>query len=79
MNNQDIKNAPKLAWNNHNLLKDNCGCYHCLEIINVQDIKEWTDYGKTAICPKCNCDCLIPEIDLNNLKKIQDYWIKKPN
>lgn len=38
-----------------------CGCFYCLEIFNSQDIEEWIDDGKTAICPHCGIDTVIAE------------------
>ena len=37
------------------------GCYHCCKIYKEAEIEEWTDRGKTAICPKCNIDSVIFE------------------
>lgn len=77
----NIDNAPKLSMKNKSLLLSakNCGCYRCLCVISTTEIVEWTDKGETAICPKCHCDCLIPEgsgIDLtnDNLTKIHKQW-----
>ena len=84
MNNKDLKNSAQYAWNNFDTVKNStiCGCFHCVEIINKNDINEWTDYGKTAICPKCGRDTIVPQnnsiiINLENLKKIHDYRLLK--
>jgi hypothetical protein len=37
-----------------------CACFHCKSKFPTVDIKEWTDGGKTAICPKCKVDSVIP-------------------
>jgi hypothetical protein len=82
MNNAEIKNAPKYAWKNSKSMQESetCGCYQCLQVMSVQEIEEWTDYGNTAICPKCGCDCLIPQSSSipmysQALKIIRDYWL----
>jgi NAD-dependent SIR2 family protein deacetylase len=79
----DVKDAPKHSWNNHTAMSTStlCGCYKCTTIMKTEEIEEWTDYGKTALCPKCGCDCIIPEstgIPMNedSMKQIQDFWLK---
>ena len=63
MEQYDLDKAHKYS-NNHKpeLEKDNiCGCFYCLRIYNPKEIEEWTDGGKTAICPKCDIDSVIGE------------------
>jgi NAD-dependent SIR2 family protein deacetylase len=51
-----------------------CGCFHCEEIFHSNMVVDYID-DKTAQCPKCGIDSVIPEIDnikitsemLNNL------------
>jgi len=46
-----------------------CGCFHCLSIFPPSEITEWIDEredcprgpGKTAMCPKCDIDAVLPE------------------
>ena len=46
-----------------------CGCFSCLNIFPSSDIKEWIDEpencprgaGKTAVCPVCGIDAVLPE------------------
>lgn len=38
---------------------DLCGCFYCKRTFSPQEIKEWTDDEKTAICPYCNVDAVI--------------------
>lgn len=40
---------------------DTCGCFYCQKIFNPEEIKKWTDNGKTAICPHCGVDSIIAE------------------
>ena len=39
---------------------DTCGCFYCLEVFKSSEIDEWADNERTAICPKCGIDSLIP-------------------
>ena len=80
----DIKNAPQHAWDNRRQMGESqlCGCYQCLKVFPTEEIEEWTDYGKTALCPKCGCDCLIPQsqgipLDDAGLGAVHEYWFKK--
>lgn len=54
-----------------------CGCYYCLEIYSPTEIREWADRGRTAICPRCEIDAVLPgsKVDLAKefLEKIH-YW-----
>ena len=63
MEQYDLDKAHKYSSNHrHELEKDNiCGCFFCLKIYNPIEIEEWTDGGKTAICPKCDIDSVIGE------------------
>lgn len=81
MTDLELKNAPKYAWKNRKAMEESstCGCYQCLAILSTEDIEEWTDYGHTALCPKCGCDCLIPQshaipIDQQSMKELYDHW-----
>lgn len=56
-----------------------CGCFHCLNIFNSSEIKEWTDDNDTAICPYCQTDAVLSEtdgiiIDKELLEKAKKYW-----
>ena len=45
------------------------GCFHCLSNFPPSEITEWIDEredcprgpGKTAMCPKCDIDAVLPE------------------
>ncbi len=66
---------------------ERCGCFHCLEIFDSGDIYEWiTDISaaKTALCPYCDTDTVIPDISgfpLTDdfLIKMYDYWYPNDN
>ena len=36
-----------------------CGCFYCLQIFPSSQIKEYTDEGHSAICPKCSIDSVV--------------------
>jgi hypothetical protein len=71
---------PKLAIKNRNEVESSkvCGCYHCIKIFNVENITEWTDQNKTALCPFCNVDSIICDrsfaITENLLIQARNYW-----
>jgi len=77
-----IKKAPRLAFNNKKEITSSkrAGCYHCLELFETKEIKEYTDNDKTAICPKCNTDTVLAEtvfdLEKGNLEKAKKYWFK---
>lgn len=70
---------------NHDILNNSniCGCFYCLKIFNPDEIEFWINdpAGKTALCPYCTIDSVIPEsgcgdYELNTdlLKKMNKYW-----
>ena len=50
------------SWKARNKLErtKRCGCYYCISIYFSTEIKEWVDSEKTAICPKCGIDSVVP-------------------
>lgn len=52
-----------------------CGCYFCLATFIGNDIERWADGGKTALCPSCNIDAVVPEmVDLAELQGACERW-----
>lgn len=56
-----------------------CGCYYCLNIYSPTEIEEWVDSEKTAICPKCGIDAVVPfdkdqDINLNEFEQMLKKW-----
>jgi hypothetical protein len=37
----------------------NAGCFYCLKRYPVSQITEYTDGGRTAICPHCSIDSVV--------------------
>ncbi|MBQ3507443.1 MAG: cytoplasmic protein [Clostridia bacterium] len=73
--------AHALCTNNRDALEKNsrCGCFYCERIYDPREIKDWTDFGKTAMCGFCGIDSVIPEtreypLTPEFLKKMRDYW-----
>lgn len=55
------------------------GCFYCCKIFSPKLIKEWIDSGKTAICPLCGIDSVLPEsndytIEPEFLKEMASEW-----
>ena len=76
-----IYSAPKAAFMNREDVFNSTkvGCYHCLQIFNPKDVKQYTDGGKTALCPFCEVDSLVCtacgyDVTPNILKEIKNYW-----
>lgn len=74
-----------LSFEDESLLKQasKCGCFYCGEIFSPSEIVEWVPdkNGKTALCPYCGIDSVIPEssdgeYELNEelLKRMHDVW-----
>jgi hypothetical protein len=58
---------------------EDCGCFHCLEILPSKSITEWVDGDKTALCPCCGIDAVIGSAsghrtDKPFLQKMREYW-----
>ena len=76
--------AHDLSFQNGSLIKkaDLCGCFHCMQLIKPEEIKEWVPNETTAICPRCGVDSIIPntkEIPLDRLllQHMRIYWFDK--
>ena len=48
----DIKVAHGYCANNRENLKNGtkCGCFYCTQIFSAEEITDFTDNGKTALC-----------------------------
>lgn len=46
-----------------------CACFYCGAFFKSTEIKEWTDDGETAICPRCGIDSVLPDVPLYTLDK----------
>lgn len=80
--NSNVAFAPMCAMNNRKQIQasETAGCYHCLTVFSAKEVIAFTDEGKTAVCPKCGHDCVLPSsqnyhLDEKLLKEIHDYWL----
>lgn len=46
-----------------------CGCFFCLSLFGPAEIQDWTDDGKTALCPRCGVDSVLPDLPLYTLDR----------
>lgn len=61
-----------------------CGCFCCCSIFSPNDILDWVDeddegHGRTALCPKCGIDAVLPanagfEISPEFLARMKAHW-----
>lgn len=62
------------------LASQTCRCANCLATFSGAEVTEFTDKGKTAICPKCGVDAVLPDcvegLDDQLLQEIHDYWFE---
>jgi len=72
------------GWHEDTIKKSNiCGCFNCFHIFSPNEINEWVNEdpkcprgaGKTAICPNCGIDSVLPEsknyeLNIGLLKKM---------
>lgn len=79
----DILHAHHFSKNNRQFIENsqNCGCFHCGRIFPGSDITQWIDGGKTARCPHCGVDSLLPEdcghpVTDEFLKQMNEYWFQ---
>jgi len=86
---ENLETLHKMSgWHEEAILKSTlCGCFSCLNIFRSDQINEWAEEdpncpngpGKTAICPKCGIDSVlpdstVPQLSLDLLKKMKIRW-----
>jgi len=61
------------GWHEKSILNSKlCGCFYCLKTFPPSEIVEWIEeskdgprgHGKTAVCPNCDIDAVLPESEL---------------
>lgn len=79
-----INQFPIIAMKNKRMLQmcQNAGCFHCLNLFQISEIKDYTDNGETAICPKCQIDSVVGDqcgfvLNEQILKNANNFWYKK--
>ena len=70
------KIAHKLSYGNREILDNRCSCFHCCAEFGHKKIVAWVDKGKTALCPKCGIDSVIPAdvVRGESLKRMRSHW-----
>ena len=73
----------ELCMNNKKMFEntEKCGCFYCIKVFNPELIQEWIDNDQTAICPNCNIDSVLPQIEQlviteKLLEDMHNYWFK---
>jgi NAD-dependent SIR2 family protein deacetylase len=81
MTQENIKNAIKYATSNEQDLRnsDQAGCYYCKKIYLASDVTEFIEDERTALCPKCGIDSVLPsnssiKLTPKNLAELNKYW-----
>lgn len=75
-----LKRLHAYSSNNKDLIitSETCYCFYCKEKFNSKEIKEYIDNGKTALCPKCGVDSVLPDtiegIDDRVIDEMNRYW-----
>jgi hypothetical protein len=68
-----VEMAPSLSRANNVAIKDKmCGCYSCLHVFKGNKVSHFIDHGKTARCPECDIDAVLPNVtDVPTLERMQ--------
>ena len=67
--------------NNKNLIavSDQCYCFYCQKRMHRSEIKDYIDNGKTALCPHCTIDSILPDaidepLSDEIVAQMHEYW-----
>jgi len=78
----NLVRAHQLSANHRELMMKSrvCGCFHCLHSFSPKAIEEWVDEGRTALCPFCSDETLLPdaglEINYAFLRVMREFWLE---
>lgn len=73
----NVEDAWKSSLENRDaiLAEQFASCYSCVHTFPSSLITSWTDNSKTAICPHCGIDAVVPgEVDHALLTQMNDRW-----
>jgi hypothetical protein len=80
------REAHNTCFKNWRLLKKSkmCGCFCCLNTYPASEVVDWCverDRRRTAICPCCGVDSVIPDasgwpLDADFLKEMEYWWFR---
>ena len=83
---QKYREAHCACFKNWRLLKKSkmCGCFCCLNTYPASEVVDWCverDRRRTAICPCCGVDSVIPDasgwpLDADFLKEMEYWWFR---
>lgn len=83
---QMYRDAHKACFKNWRMLKKSklCGCFCCLRVYAASEVGDWCverDRRRTALCPYCAVDSVIPDasgwpLDADFLKKMKCWWFE---
>jgi len=71
----DLIATHKYCSNNHkSILKSKlCGCFYCLRIFPSEEVANYIDQKKTAVCPYCGIDAVLCDADIEfDKSKLQE-------
>lgn len=85
MNEKELKEWHNKAFGNMreiNRLKGMCGCFCCCETFNYNEINEYIeeneeDTVRTALCPTCEIDSVLPSEDMELLGAMRKRYFGK--
>jgi hypothetical protein len=78
----DVIRAHTYCSRNKDILNqsERCGCFYCIKIFPISEVKIWTDDEQTAVCPFCNMDAVLGDaaVELSSefLEQMQKRWFK---
>ena len=60
-------------------VSERCYCFYCEKVFDKNEIESFADNGKTAICPHCGIDSVLPDsidedIDEKIISEMNKYW-----
>jgi len=80
------RDAAEASYKNWRLLKKSkkCGCYYCCRVYPASEVVDWCDERdrrRTALCPYCIVDSVIPDasgwpLDEEFLNKMKYWWFE---
>jgi hypothetical protein len=83
---QMYRDAHKACFKNWRILKKSktCCCFYCLRVYAASEVGDWCverDRRRTALCPYCAVDSVIPDasgwpLDADFLKKMKCWWFE---
>ena len=72
------------SFENEEIIKGKeCVCLYCKEKFNANEVESWCDdkNGRTAICPYCYVDCVVPlsidgvyYLSDEDIDALYDFW-----